>query len=646
MPLTLPVQRATFRADFGKGFQPCFSKYRKVAFPGAAFSITCLRMDGDANDPIRGILHPGKQKGEPMILQETGPLILLKKYRSILLSSLSVEAVVYAASLTDSIIAGNLIETEAFSAISLFAPLTFASSFVASIVNSGTLFNYNRKIGQFEKRRADEIFSQGIVMALLLGALSTLIALLVKPIILSAASASPKITGYLDRYYPAASFYLFLFPVSCILSNIVIADGGEKRSAVSDISCIMLNILLSLALAGPYGVMGIAAATLISKIAYLGLICSWFFSQKNTVHFVFHFSREDFFSIIGKGIVRASKYIITAAMIWIINLFILSECDGRTFQIWAVCQNITGLSAFFLGIAMTLQPFMGTLLSEGNTKAAGILVKRLSRDMGIIGAVCTLLFLAFPAAALELFGIRDGAVIAQGVAAVRIMSLGIVFSAQLTLFFVYYYLIGKSKLAIAVSLTSDLLLPVGTALLLWKISGGDPVCIWIGLTGSGFLSVLVLSGVILGRYGRGKYPLLFSGERDRDIYIYAFLTEDGMSSAASETALRLLRGKNISDRLLPGVCMEELINLIRQQNDGKPVLVECTLIAEQNGLRMVFRDDGLRLNITGETAGQYSFLKYIADSVMTAAAYTSYIVTAGYNRNELFFANHRGQEAT
>ena len=68
-----------------------------------------------------------------MILQETGPLILLKKYRSILLSSLSVEAVVYAASLTDSIIAGNLIETEAFSAISLFSPLIFASSFVASI---------------------------------------------------------------------------------------------------------------------------------------------------------------------------------------------------------------------------------------------------------------------------------------------------------------------------------------------------------------------------------------------------------------------------------------------------------------------------------------------------------------------------------
>ena len=579
-----------------------------------------------------------------MILQETGPLILLKKYRSILLSSLSVETVVYAASLTDSIMAGNLIEAEAFSAISLFAPLTFVSSFLASIVNSGTLFNYNRKIGHFEKRRADEIFSQGIVMALILGALSTLIALLVKPFILSAASVSPKITSYLDRYYPMASFCLFFFPVSCILSNIVIADGGEKRSAISDISCIILNILLSLALAGPFGMMGIAAATLISKIAYLVLICTWFFSPKNTVRFVFHFSRSVFFSIIGKGIVRASKYIITAAMIWIINLFILSECDSRTFQIWAVCQNITGLSAFFLGIAMTLQPFIGTLLSEHNTKATGILVKRLSRDMAIIGAVCALLFLAFPAAALELFGIRERAVIIQGIPAVRIMSLGIVFSAQLTLFFVYYYLIGKSKLAIAVSLTSDLLLPVGTALLLWRVSRGDPAFIWIGLSASCFLSVLVLSGIILGRYGRGKYPLLFSEERDRNIHIYAFVTKEGMSSAASETALSLLRENDISDRLIPGVCMEELINLIRQQNDEKPVLVECTLIAEKNGLRMIFRDDGLRLNITDEMAGKYSFLRYVADSVITAAEHTSYIVTAGYNRNELFFTNHRGEE--
>ncbi len=579
-----------------------------------------------------------------MILQETGPLILLKKYRSILLSSLSVEAVVYAASLTDSIIAGNLIETEAFSAISLFSPLIFASSFVASIVNSGTMVNYNRRIGQFEKRRADEIFSQGIVMALMLGALSTLIALLLKPFFLSAASSSPGIAGYLDRYYPAASFYLFLFPVSCILSNIVIADGGEKRSAFSDIACIILNIVLSLMLAHPFGIMGIAAATLISKIAYLFLICSWFFNPKNTVRFVFHFSRADFFSIISRGIVRASKFIITAAAIGIINLFILSACDGRTFQIWAVCQNITGLSTVFLGISMTLQPFMGTLTSEGNTKAARFLVKRLSRDMAVIGAVCALLIFVFPVPTLALFGIRDSAVISQGIAAVRIMSLGIVFSAELTLLFVYYFLIGASRLAIAVSLISDLLLPVGTALFLWKISGQDPAFLWIGLSASGCLSVLLLSGIVLARYGRENYPLLFSGEKDRDIHIYAFRTEEGISSAVSETALRLFREKNIPDMLMAGVCMEDLINLIRQQNDGKAVWVECTLIEEPKGVRMIFRDDGQRLNITGENAGQYSFLKYVVDSVIVAATHTSYIATTGYNRNELFFANHRGQE--
>ena len=96
--------------------------------------------------------------------------------------------------------------------------------------------------------------------------------------------------------------------------------------------------------------------------------------------------------------------------------------------------------------------------------------------------------------------------------------------------------------------------------------------------------------------------------------------------------------------LIAGVCMEDLINLIRQQNDGKPVLVECTLIEEPKGVRMIFRDDGQRLNITGENAGQYSFLKYVVDSVIVAATHTSYIATTGYNRNELFFANHRGQE--
>ena len=52
-------------------------------------------------------------------MQQTKPLFLIRKYRSILWAAVIVEAVNYIVSLTDSIISGNLIGSDALTAIGL-----------------------------------------------------------------------------------------------------------------------------------------------------------------------------------------------------------------------------------------------------------------------------------------------------------------------------------------------------------------------------------------------------------------------------------------------------------------------------------------------------------------------------------------------
>ena len=96
---------------------------------------------------------------------------------------------------------------------------------------------------------------------------------------------------------------------------------------------------------------------------------------------------------------------------------------------WTIDQNIIGLSSVFLGLAMTLQPIIGTLLGEMNTKAIKLLVHHLMRDLAVIGAGCSALIICFTGTVLKCFGVADGDVFGAGITALRITSLTIVFSA-------------------------------------------------------------------------------------------------------------------------------------------------------------------------------------------------------------------------
>lgn len=76
-------------------------------------------------------------------MKETRPRFLVRKYRSILLAAIVEEMVVYIVSLTDTIVAGNLIGEEALEVVGLASPFLTIALFLAAIVNGGTVRNYS-----------------------------------------------------------------------------------------------------------------------------------------------------------------------------------------------------------------------------------------------------------------------------------------------------------------------------------------------------------------------------------------------------------------------------------------------------------------------------------------------------------------------
>ena len=126
-------------------------------------------------------------------MKQTKPFFVIKKYRSILLAAIVVESVNYIISLTDSIIAGNILGGDALVAIGLLAPFLSLSLFMSSIINSGTIMLYSSHIGRFEKQRSLEFFSQGIYMAILTGVLYSAVLLVSRNFIISSLTEGESI---------------------------------------------------------------------------------------------------------------------------------------------------------------------------------------------------------------------------------------------------------------------------------------------------------------------------------------------------------------------------------------------------------------------------------------------------------------------
>lgn len=573
------------------------------------------------------------------------PDVILRKYRSILFSALAVELTTFIVSLLDPIIAGNRIGIGALSAISLFSPFISFSTFVAAVINTGTLVNYTLMIGKFQKKRANEIFSQGMIMAVSAGVMMTLIILLVKPLFISSLSPPAEVEGYLNRYYNIAAFYPLLFPTNCILNNIIVTEGGEKHAAISNICCIVGNIIFSFRLAGIFGIMGIAAATLASNVVFSVLLVIWLFIKKSNVRFVFHFSFEDFFCIAKCGIVKASKFVAASIMLWSVNLYILRNYDEVTFKVWTIDQNIIGLSSVFLGLAMTLQPIIGTLLGEMNTKAIKLLVHHLMRDLAVIGVGCSALIICFTGTVLKCFGVADGDVFGAGITALRITSLTIVFSALTAAFFIYYILVGRQLLAFVIGLLTDLLCPMSFVLLSGTLCKGSPDILWIAIAASGLIAFLLSAVIVFLRCKQSSFPLLLPLSRDEQIHIFSFEITAKNSSEMAKITEKMLLDNGFSKRLqlLVSVCIEDMLGLILEHNptDSRRLYAECTLIIGEGSVQVIIRDTGKQFDLSDLSTEEHSFLQYIVERLMTVTDHSAYISTTGYNRNEMVFKENK-----
>ena len=563
-----------------------------------------------------------------------------RKFLSILRASIIVEMVSFIVTMTDTLVAGNMIGTKGLAAIGAVTPVVGISTFLMSVVNSGTVPKYSYHIGRFDKKRANEYFSQGILLGLALGVLCLILLLSFKSTIITALNIHDDMLLYAQDYYSIIVFCFLMDPIMALLDNMTVANGGERLSEAANVIQIIANVVLSILFSRIWGVRGIAIASLLCKAMFLAIIIIWFLRGKSPVRFFPHWSMKECIEIIESGSVRASYYAMTALMNAALNAFVLYFFAEDVFVLATAAERFLDVSAVFTGMSLSMQPMIATLRGEKNTKAIRGLMQMVNRTMIDAGILMTVLSLITAPLIIRAFGINNEQLIAAGSTAIRIISSTLLFRSIMAVFFNFYFLIGKKWLPFMITALKDFICPVGLAI------GGafflGAAGLWAGLALSQVIAAGIIALNVRRRFGKDMFPYLLPTEGEYRIHI--FNTEISESSAVelSQKAAAIVGENGYSTRIknLVSLYIEELLLLIisRNEHSGKKKLyAELTIMLENEGVRMILRDSGIIFDLTDEDVKLGDFRQYVVANIMNSLSFKANILTTGYNRNEFFF---------
>lgn len=562
-----------------------------------------------------------------------------RKFCSMLLTGTLTMAVLYVMLLCDNIIAGFFIGEMGVAAINAVTPVTGLVTFFSTVIAIGAGILYSREIGAMNKRRADEIFGQGLILSIAIAVFSALALALGRETYFRANGVTGEIFELASAYYRWTPLNAALSVMVNYLTQMVYTDGDETCNNISYGLQIGGNIVLSVILARPLGMAGIILGTIFGNV--LGLLAiSWhFFKRSNTLHFVWHLSWKDLTQCVRFSIVDAAIYLCWSVMDYVLIGHISARYGETGLITLAVVVSVIEFSVVMDGVGMAVQPLLGTYLGEKNH----VLIRRLMRAAAkaalVEGLIANALMFIFAKQFCGLFGIAEGAALLPSIHAVRIVSLGMVFCSAFSLTTSYYMLVDHVGLSVGITVLKDGLLysilPL-IASVLWGETG-----MWAAFAVTPALALALSFLFIRLRYGAARFPYLLENTDTEILVMEDALTKEGCAQFSERVqAVMQEHGYPARSAGRAALFTEEIGLTILEKNatKKKPILTEISLLFEKDSVLLIERDSGEIFDLTDPDQVVSGLSSFILSGLMEAHKEKAYLTTTGYNRNMMRFA--------
>ena len=566
-----------------------------------------------------------------------------KKFRSMLISGTFTKAVMYLMLLSDSIIAGFFIGESGVAGINAITPVTAIVTFFGDLVSTGVGIVFAREVGAMNKRRADEIYGQGLIISIGMGLISALLIFVFRDVYFGVSGITGDILENALRYYRLVPINAFLTIVIFYLEQMVYSDGDELCNNICYGFQIGGNIICSVILTKVMGMTGIILGSVIGNSLGILTCILHYFRKENTLHFVWHLSFKDFLLTSRYSIVDSSVYICWGLMDYVMIGFV-SGHYGEPGQITlAVVVSLIEFSVVLDGVGMAMQPLIGTYFGEKNH----VLIKRVMRSgykAAILeGVIATVLICIFAKQFCGLFGINEGASLEASASAIRIVCIGFALCSVVSLTTSYYMLIDRIAMSTCLAILQNGVLYIALPILgslCFGING-----MWAGFVISPLLTLICAYGFVYLRFGKENFPFILKN-MDSDIEIIDYtLTQENVAASAEKVVNCLLSHdypSKIANRAALFVEEIGLTALEINKQEKKPVLIELSLFFESDSVLIIQRDSGKLYDLTDPNAHITGLSGFMLSGLLESHQEKAHLVTTGYNRNMIRFSREPG----
>ena len=328
--------------------------------------------------------------------------------------------------IVDRIFIGQFVGEEALAALTIAFPLMMVSFAVATLIGQGSASLISIRLGEKNKEGADHVFSNGLVLTLVFGAVVIACGIIFMDPLLSIMGAEGPVKD-LAADYMQVIFAGFIFQMlGFYFSNIARSDGSPilamSSMAVSGLSNMVLDYIF-IAILG-WGVQGAALATIMGQALGFFILLRHFAAGKSSLR------------MHGKDLVPDPKVVGrimavgSATFVTTLGTSISAALLNRSLGEYGGTAAITSMGAInslytlvimpIMGMQGGIQPIIGYNHGAGQGKRSReALVKAIAMGVGFSLLVFTLLQL-FPTTLIGMFLAKDSSTMDVAVNGLRI----------------------------------------------------------------------------------------------------------------------------------------------------------------------------------------------------------------------------------
>lgn len=536
---------------------------------------------------------------------ERSGILLNRKYRALLVSTLAMTASTYLSGILDSIMVGRILGTAEVYAINLTSLIVFLRAIPVSI----STFGGNTLSVIYKSKRdgksSDIVFTLSFLFGFIISTLMAVAGIIfARPTAdLLSQNKTEVSTLVLQYLYPLWA----VTPLVALVNQTAAyarTDGMRKLATSLPIVSNVVNLICDYVYMKIFG-WGLAGAGWATFTGYtVGCIMAlyYFKAKGRTVHFVKSAFRQLKYlgGVISIGLPSALIYVCNFLRLFFVNAIILSSTGVVGGKIASVSFSLNSIAFIFVeGASMTLLPILGALYGEKDTKG-----QRLTLRYGMIVTVAlslivTVVSVLFPQQLASLYGFTDPEAIKVFNTTFRLLSINVPILAVIYVMRSFFQATKQKGLANLLVVLDGFLTIVP---LMYWFSKYNIYWLWAAFPISKVLTLAIVAAVMLAtKKARNKKGILGLDEPQGIAYDFSIKNEIDQAIKASEEAMSFCEKNNVPENVanLVGVTVEELChNIAVYASSAAADTVDVCVRILENEVNIRLRDSGSEFDPT------------------------------------------------